>query len=35
MNKHLGWMGAGAVLLMTQGSALAGEFNYKALLKEL
>lgn len=32
MNKHLGWMGAGAMLLMTQGSALAGEFNYKALL---
>ena len=32
MNKQLGWMGAGAALLLSQGSALAGEFNYKALL---
>lgn len=32
MNKHLGWMGAGAALLFSQSSAWAGQFNYKALL---
>ena len=32
MSKNFGWMGVGAALLLSPGSALAGEFNYKALL---
>lgn len=32
MNKQLGWMTAGAALMVAHGTVMAGEYNYKALL---